>query len=136
MRDFIYVSADFLAQIGQDIRVTDFQREERIGGVLDQFGAIDRGDQQRRVGGSRAAVLVNRACELVFQNRPIDFAHLGGRSLVFDTYYDAVRVKEIFDGGAFAQELRIGDNVEGDSTAARIGIEGATQLKAGASRNG
>ena len=112
MRHFIYVRADFFAEVGENVGVADFQREERIGSVLDEFGAVDCGDEKRRVGSRRAAVLVNRADELSFENRTIDFAHLRGGCFVFDADDDAIRVEEVFDGGAFTQEFRIGDDVE------------------------
>src|ERR1700722_17269758 len=66
VRDFIHVSTKFFAEVGENVGVADFQREERIGCMLDQLGAVDCGDEQRRVGGRRATVLVNRARKLTF----------------------------------------------------------------------
>src|SRR2546422_9859970 len=43
MRDFLHVCADFFAKIGDDVGAADFQREEPIRGVLDNFGAAGGG---------------------------------------------------------------------------------------------
>ena len=45
---FLDVGADAFAEIGDDVGVADFQREERVGSVLDQLGAVDGGDQKLR----------------------------------------------------------------------------------------
>ena len=42
---FFDVGADTLAQIGNHVGVADFQSEEGIGCVLDEFRAVDGGDQ-------------------------------------------------------------------------------------------
>ena len=38
----------------------------------------------------------------MFQNRPIDFAHLAGRSFIFDSDYDAIR-PDVFSHPAFGR---------------------------------
>ena len=121
--DFVDVGAKLFAEVGENVGVADFQSEERIGCVLDEFGAVDRGDEQRRVSRAGAAVFVNRTCKFSLENRPIDFAHLGGGGFVLDSDYDAIRVKEIFDRRAFAQEFRIGNDVESKVAAARIRVQ-------------
>ena len=49
---------------------------------------------------------------LVDEQRPIDLAHDGARAFVVGADHDAVGMPEIFDRRAFAQEFRIGDDVE------------------------
>src|ERR1700743_2165682 len=105
-------------------------------GVLDQFGAIDRGNEKWRIRGSRAAVFVNRAHELSFENRAINFAHLRGGGFVFDSDDDSIRMEEILDGSAFTQEFRIGNDMEGQAAVARIGVESAAEFEARACGNG
>src|SRR6201999_455836 len=73
VRYFIDVRADFFAQIGENVCVANLEREKRIRGVFDQFGAVDCGDEKRRIRGSGATVLVDRARKFAFKNRAIDF---------------------------------------------------------------
>ena len=113
----------------------DFQGEERIGGMLDQLRAVYGGDQEVGSRAIRAEMFVNRAAELALENRAIDLAHLSGGGLVFHAYDDAVRMKEIPDSGAFAKELRIGDDAKGQAAIARVRVQRAAQLQTGASGN-
>ena len=105
LRDFFHIRANFFAEVGDNVGVADFQGEERIGRMLDQLRAVDGGDQERGSRAIRAEMFVNRAAELALENRAIDLAHLSGGGLDFHAYDDAVRMKEIPDGGAFAKEL-------------------------------
>jgi hypothetical protein len=135
LRDFLHIRADFFAEIGDDVGVANFQGEERIGGMLDQFCAVDGGDQEVGWRAIRARNFVNRAAEPALENRAVDFAHLGCGGFVFHAYDDAVRMKEIPDGGAFAKELRIGDDAKGQATIARVGVQRAAQLQTSTSGN-
>src|SRR5579863_1541942 len=110
---FIHVGADAFAKVGEHIGVADLERKERIGSVLDQFGAVDGGDEKWRVSGGGAAVLMNRAREFSFENRAINLPHLSSGCLVFDTNDDSIGMKEIFDRCTFAQEFRVGNDVKG-----------------------
>src|ERR1700722_10456633 len=134
--DFLDVGADALAEVGDDIGVTDFQGEERVGSVLDEFGAADRGDQEFAAGAVRALSRVDRAIKFLFEDGPIDFAEGGGALFVLDADDDAVRVKEIGHGGAFAQELGIGCDLEFDAACRGISGKRLLQLDAGQCRNG
>src|SRR5260370_2512526 len=77
MRHFLDVCADFFAKIGNDVGVADFQREERIGGVLDEFGAVDGSDEEFGFVARRAGSVVHLAAEIFLENRTVDFAELG-----------------------------------------------------------
>src|SRR6266704_692789 len=46
MSDFFHVGADFFAEIGNHVGITDFQREKGIRGVLDELGAVDGGNEK------------------------------------------------------------------------------------------
>ena len=48
VRDFFDVRAARFADGGDGVDVGNLQREERIGGVLDQLGAVDVGHENRR----------------------------------------------------------------------------------------
>src|SRR5258707_9009085 len=74
MRHFLDVCADFFAKIGNDVGVANFQREERIGGVLDEFGAVDGGDEEFGFVARRAGSVVHRAAESFLGNWAVEFA--------------------------------------------------------------
>ena len=66
--------------------------------------------------------------------RPIEFGQHRARRVVVGADHDAVRVLEVLDGGAFAQEFRIGDHLH-------VGVgthvaQDALDLVAGADRHG
>src|SRR3546814_7909415 len=68
-------------------------REEGVGGIFDEFGRATAGKEQGR---------------LVEVERPVDFPHELGGTLVVRAHDNAVRPLEILDCRAFAQELRVG----------------------------
>ena len=72
------------------------------------------------------------AREFSLEDWAINLAHLRGGCFVFDSDDDAIGVKEILDGGAFAQEFGIGHNAESYRAVARVGVESAVQFEAGA----
>src|SRR5258707_15544527 len=74
MRHFLDVCADFFAKIGNDVGVANFQREERIGGVLDEFGAVDGGDEEFGFVARRAGSVVHRPAESFLATGTVDFA--------------------------------------------------------------
>src|SRR5260370_41783124 len=78
MGHFLDVSADFFAKIGHNVGVADFQREERIGGVLDEFGAIDGGDEEFRFVARRGGCIWHRAAVLFLKTVAGDFAWIVG----------------------------------------------------------
>src|ERR1700686_832976 len=127
--DFLDVCPDFFAEIGNDVGVADFQRQKGIGSVLDQLGAADGGDQKLGGMSRRAGAIVDRAVEGALENWPVDLAHIPCGGVVFHADHDAVRMPEIFNGGALAKELRIGDDPESDIAVARVGGESAAQLQ-------
>ena len=45
--------------------------------------------------------------------RPVDFGQHGPRALIFRADHDAVGMLEILDGGALAQEFRVGHDLDG-----------------------
>src|SRR5262249_45284716 len=130
------VGAEFFAEVGENVGVTDFQSEERIGGVLDELGAVDGGDEKRRVGSGRARAAVDRAAEFSLEDGAVNFAHDGGGSFVFDADDDAIGMKEIVDGSAFAKEFGIGDDLKFQAAGARVSVQGAAKLDASSCRHG
>ncbi len=75
--------------------------------MLDQFGAVDSGDEQLAGGFLGATVRMDGAVEFPVENGLVDFAQLGGGGRVFNDDDNAVGMKEIANRGAFAQEFGI-----------------------------
>ena len=75
--------------------------------MLDEFCAVDGRNQQfcRMISGTLSGV--DRALEFSFEDRSIDLPQFPGRSLIFYSNHDTVRVKEIAYGRALSQELGI-----------------------------
>ncbi len=94
-RHVLDVGADRLAQIGNLVDEGDLGREKGVGGIFDQLRRPPRGEQQGR---------------LVEVERPVDFPHHLGRILLLGADDDPVRMLEILDRGALAQEFGIGDD--------------------------
>src|SRR6266851_3163026 len=130
MRHFLDVCADFFAKIGNDVGVANFQREERIGGVLDEFGAVDGGDEEFGFVARRAGSVVHRAAESFLENGAVDFAELRGSGGILDAHDDAVGVKKIINGGAFAKKFRVGGHAVFYVAVFGIGGEGAAEFEA------
>ena len=76
---FFHIGANFFAQIGDHVGVADFQRKKRIGSMLDQFRAVDGGDQERCLMIGRTRAVVNRAMKTVLQNRVDRFRAVASR---------------------------------------------------------
>ena len=92
--DFLDVGAGQFAQHGDGVDVGNFQREKRIGGVLDQLRRIDvRHDDGRVIG-------------------RVNLLHGGHRPPGGDAHHHPVRLHEILHGKTLAQKLRVADDVE------------------------
>ncbi len=78
---------------------------------------------------------MNGAFEGSFENRPIDFFQLLFGSFIFCTNDHTIWMKEIFNGGALSQKLRIGGHMEFNIALATVDGEGSFQLFAGPRRN-
>src|SRR5260370_10500817 len=120
MRHFLDVCADFFAKIGNDVGVADFQREERIGGVLDEFGAVDGSDEEFGFVARRAGSVVHRAAEIFLANRAVDFADLGGSGGILDADNNAVGVKKNIKCGALPKTFGDGSHARTYLAAFRI----------------
>ena len=94
-RDVLHIAADLLAKVRHFVHESDLGRQERVRGILDQFGRAARGEQQRR---------------FVEEQRAVDFAHDLAAEIVLGADDDAVGTLEVADGRAFAQEFRIGNH--------------------------
>src|SRR3979411_2334703 len=73
---FIHVGTNFLAEIGDHIGVTYFQREKRVGGVFYELGAIDGGDKKRNFVFGGAFALVHRTMKTMFEDRFVNLTQL------------------------------------------------------------
>ena len=118
-RHVIHVGAGALAQIGDLVDEGDLGGEEGVGRVFDQLR------------GAAADIKHRRGVQI---KRPVDFGHHGARRFIVAADDDAVRVLEIVDRRAFAQEFRVGDDVH-------VGFrphvaQDALDLVAGADRHG
>ena len=123
--DFLYVRAQMVAHVRQRIRKRDLKSEERIGGVFDEFGAIDGGDHECGRGRIRTPTVVRGTAELLVQDGCVIFAKFfrGGRCVHADD--DSIGMKEIVDGSAFAEEFRIRGDGEIRTGFSAVDIEGA-----------
>ncbi len=93
----VHVGADFLAQIGHFVDEGDLHRQEGVGGVFGQFGGFDGGEDD---GG------------LDQVQRPVEAAHHLPGAIGFGTDDHTVWAHEVADRVAFAQEFRVGCDVE------------------------
>ena len=136
MRNLLDVCADLFAEIGDHIGITDFQRQKRIRGVLDELGAVDGGNQKFGFAARGAGSVVHRAAETAFENRSVDFAEFGGGRGILDTDNNPVGMKKIRDGGAFLKEFRIGSDAEFHVAVFGIRGKGAAECEPGARGDG
>src|ERR1700674_2162235 len=110
MRDFLDVCSDFLAEFGNHVGITDFQRQEGVGGMLDELRAVDGGDEEFRFVAWRTSSIVQRTVETLLNNRPVDLTEFRRGGWILDADDDPVRMEEISHGSTFAQKFRIGRN--------------------------
>ena len=87
--DLVVVDSEAVAQVGEFVCERDFRGEQRVRGVLDRFGRPQVGHED---GTSRGA---------------IQGAEDAGRPRAVDPEDDPVRAQGVFEGAAFAQELRV-----------------------------
>src|SRR5262249_56689341 len=94
-RDLLNVGTDLLGEIGDLVDEGDLGGEESVGRVLDELGRTAVGEEYRRT---------------VEVERPVQFAHDLTRASVRRTDDNAVRMLEILNGRAFAEEFWIRDD--------------------------
>src|SRR5579859_813967 len=119
-RDFLHVGAEPLADTGDLVDKADLGCQERIRGVLDHFRGADVGLDDGRLG-LQVAVEAGDA---------FDGLRLGAAQ------HDAVRMTEVIDGRAFAQELWIANHAEARAGPIARAFEGRQHPIAGADRHG
>ena len=90
--DFLYIRAEFFAEISDFVDKSDLGSEECIGCVFDEFGGPATGVKDR--------------C-LVQVKRAVDFSKNSFRAFVVGPDDDSIRVLEIVDRGSFSQEFGI-----------------------------
>ncbi len=135
--DLLHVGADGFADGCDRVDEGNLHGEKCVRGVLDEFRTLGAGDDQARWT-LRAVGAGNRVLAAVIPSageRAIDLTHDLGSALVFDADDDAVGIKEVGDGGAFAQKFGIGGDVEGIRIGAIAQDDGADPL-VGVNRNG
>jgi hypothetical protein len=93
------VGTEHFGQIGQFVHEADARRQHGVGGVLGQFGALDVGDDQALV---------------VALERRVEGTHQVDGLVVLGTDDDAVGAHEVFDGRAFLEEFRVGNDAVGE----------------------
>ena len=116
-RDFLDVRAAGLADDGDGVNVGNFQGEEGIGGVFDQLGGVDVGDDD---GGFE---------------RLIDFLHRGDGTGGAGADDNPIGLHQIFDGETFAEEFGVAHHVELHLGLA-VALDGFGHLVAGAHGHG
>ncbi len=112
--DVFDVGIDGFGEVGDGVDEGDFHGEKCIGGVLDDLRALRRGDDERSRlgGGTGTGQSVGLGIVCAGGERRVDAAEQRGGTIVVGSDDDAVGVKEIADGGAFAKKLGVGDDVE------------------------
>ena len=104
------VGAEAFADEGDLVDEADLGGEEGVGCVLDHLGRAGVGDEDGGVEGG-----VERGDAIG------DVGLIGAED-------DAIGVEDVVDGGAFAQELRVGDDREGDVGAGVLGEDFGHEL--------
>ena len=114
LANLLHVRSHRFANRCHRIDKRNLHRQKGVGGVLDQFGALGAGDDQRRrnlrpVGrGNRILALVVAA---VGHGR-VNLAQHRGAAFAVRADHDAVGIKKVGDRGAFAQKFRVGGDIE------------------------
>ena len=90
--DVLDVGVDRLAQVRDLVDEADLGREERVRRIFGELGGAPRSEQDRR---------------FVEIERAIDFTHDFGRARILGADDDPVRMLEILDRSALAQEFRV-----------------------------
>ena len=116
--DFLHIRAHCLAKVGHLVDESDLHRQEGVRRIFDQLGCAPAGEQDWR---------------LIEEERAIQLAHHFAGALAIGADHNAVGDLEVLDGGAFAQEFRIGDH---SKVSIRIGLtDDLLNLVARADRN-
>ena len=79
--------------------------------------------------------IVNRASEVVFEDRTVNFAKLLRSGRILDADDNAIGMKKVFHGRAFTQKFRVGGDAKAAVSLAVCG-ERTLQLNSGAGRDG
>ena len=135
--DLLDVCAGGLAEVGDGVDEGDFEGEECVGGVLDDLRRLGGGEQQGRRGGGGAAAGDGVRLGVVGAGGEwgVDAGEQVGGGFGIGADDDAVRVEEVCDGGALAQELGVGDDVE-EAAGDTVALEGAADPLVGVDRDG
>jgi len=103
----LHVRAHARGQIADFIDIADFQRQESVGGVLDQLGRGGVGGHQRHRGDAFGPGQERRRFEalidqrLVERDEPLQHARIGGAD------DDAIGIQGVVDGTTLAQKLGV-----------------------------
>src|SRR5208283_5754114 len=108
--DLLDVRAGGLAEVADGVDEGDFEGQECVGGVLDDFGGRGGGEQQgrRSSGGAGAGDGVWLRVVGAAGERGVDAGEQVGGGFGVGADDDAVGVEEVGDGCALAQELGVG----------------------------
>lgn len=114
LTDLFDIGIDGFADIGDGVDERDLEGEEGVGGVLDKFGALGGGFDERDGGGGGmgAGDGVLPAVVGAGGEGKIDLAEEVAGALGVGADDDAIGIEEVGDGGAFAKELGVGDDLE------------------------
>jgi len=110
----IDVRADGFAHRSDRIDEGNLHGEKRIRGMLDEFRAFSAGYDDRRRDGSAIGLRDGSGGFVIFTagEWSVDLAKNGGTAVIVAADDDAIGKQEVGDGGAFAQEFRVGSDVE------------------------
>ena len=91
---FLNIRPGRFAHHGEGVGVADLEREEGIGGVLDEFRRIGVGDDERCL------------------ERGVQFPHGGFRTRTANADHNAIGLHQVIHRKAFAEELRIANHIK------------------------
>ena len=116
------VGAEHFGEVGQFVHEADARRQHGVGSILGQFGTLDVGDDQALA---------------VALERRVEGTHQVDGLVVIGTDNDAVRTHEVFDGSAFREEFRVGNDAVRDVDRALVQFvgNGGLDLGGGADRH-
>src|SRR5207248_1950871 len=104
------ICTDHLAKIGNHVNERDLHRQERVGGMLDDFSGAQTGDQDGSI------------------ERSVDFLKDRFSACGFNPTNHPVGIEEVFDRNSFLKEFRVGGDIKRDFTYRAVAVAGSFRV--------
>src|SRR5262249_4740280 len=91
--DFLHISANLFAEIGDHVGVANFQGEKRIRGVFDKLGAVYGGNEERSWIAGRASPIMNWASKATFEDGAINLPDIRCGRFILDPNNNPIGMK-------------------------------------------